>query len=137
MAIELGITPILDPTRVFSVHKASNVLGWLKGLDPRGQRTRRAREDVSVREIARALKREKWNVEREARVPGLSLLPDLVATLGDRTILVEVTTGRSTRERDRVKQLRSYAEATPGTAVRVIEALQPFGAAGRRRVGAR
>ncbi|MCH8008723.1 MAG: hypothetical protein IIC91_07650 [Chloroflexi bacterium] len=132
MSIE-GILPILDPTPVFSVHKASRVLGWLKGLDPMGQRTRDAREDVSTREIARAMRRENWDVQVRTRVPGLSTVPDIVATLGNRRILVEVKTGTSLIERKRVNELRKFAENQPETNLRVIEATKPFGVASRAR----
>ena len=130
MSIE-GILPILEPTPVYSVHKASSVLGWLKGLDPRGQRTRDAREDVSTREIARAMRRENWDVQIGTRLPGLGPVPDLVATLGNRRILVEVKTGKSFNERKRVNELRKFAENQPGTNLRVIEATKPFGIASR------
>ena len=139
MTSNSGISVITDSNQNVSSHKVSKVLGWLKGVDRRAQRTRREREDLSIREIARALGRENWKVQVEIpgyespRVAGLRVKPDLVATLGDRTVIVEVKTGKSTKERNRVMQLRNFAKATPGISLHVVDASQPFGAIGRKQ----
>ena len=52
--------------------------------------------------------------------------PDIVATQGNSMTIVEVKTGNTINEKERVRQLSAYARRMPNVSLQVIDAAKPF-----------
>ena len=101
-------------------------IGELKGVFP--ITTARERERFAVREVARLMSRKGWDVRAQlsgydpiSRLEGVRVRPDLVATKGEETRIVEVVASNSAINLGRVAKLQEYAERT-GTTLLVIDA---------------